>query len=146
MPVKIAYKVFPDSFGPPGAHLYTAMLNVQIALPGPNAPRTKRFEAIIDSGATRSLFHSDFASHLGLVLSAGEIEITQGIGGSEPTYLHEIALYLPGGPVTSKVGFKTDFPSLAYLECVVFLNSSKSRSIQMQKSVKSRKLTGPNSK
>jgi hypothetical protein len=110
MRVKIDYKVYPDAFGPPDAHLYSAALNVQIALPAPNAPRTKRFEAIIDSGATRSLFHSDFAAHLGLDLNAGELELTQGIGGTESTYLHEIKLYLPGGPVTTKVGFKDKLP------------------------------------
>ncbi len=110
MRVKIAYKVSPDSYGPPGAYLYNVLLNVQISLPTPNAPRTKRFEALVDSGATRTLFHSDFASHLGLDLKSGQIEITQGIGGSETTYLHEIKLYLPGGPVNTKVGFKEKLP------------------------------------
>jgi|SRR5712671_3999749 len=110
MRVKIAYKVYPDVFGPPDAHLYSAMLSVQIALTSPNAPRTKRFEAIIDSGATRSLFHSDFASHLGLDLRLGEREITQGIGGSESIYLHEVSLYVPGGPVNIKAGFKDKLP------------------------------------
>jgi hypothetical protein len=78
--------------------------------PSANAPRTKRFEAIIDSGATRSLFHSDFASHLGLDLRLGEREITQGIGGSESIYLHEVSLYVPGGPVNIKAGFKDKLP------------------------------------
>ena len=91
-------------------YLYAVMLDVQIALPSPAAPRTKRFEAIIDSGATRTLFHSDFLSHLGLDLAAGELEITQGIGGSEHTYLHEITLYIPGGPVRIKAGFKDRLP------------------------------------
>jgi hypothetical protein len=107
---KIAYKIYPDSFGPSDAHLYCVMLDVQIALPSSTAPRTKRFEAIIDSGATRTLFHSDFLSHLGVDLAAGELEITQGIGGSEPTYLHEITLYIPGGPVRIKAGFKDSLP------------------------------------
>jgi hypothetical protein len=110
MRVKIDYKVYPDAFDPPYGHLYTAALNVQISLPSPTAPRTKRFEAIIDSGATRSLFHSDFATHLGIDVKSGELEITQGIGGSETTYLHEIRLFLPGGPVTTKVGFKEKLP------------------------------------
>jgi hypothetical protein len=35
---KIPYKIYPDTFGPPDAHLYTAMLNVQIALTSANAP------------------------------------------------------------------------------------------------------------
>jgi len=36
--------------------------------------------------------------------------ISQGIGGSESTYLHDIALYIPGGPVKIKVGFKERLP------------------------------------
>jgi hypothetical protein len=43
-------------------------------------------------------------------LAAGELEITQGIGGSESTYLHEIALYIPGGPVKIKAAFKDGLP------------------------------------
>ena len=38
------------------------------------------------------------------------MEISQGIGGSESTYLHDIALYIPGGPVKIKVGFKERLP------------------------------------
>lgn len=108
--MKIPYKAFPDSFGPPGSFLYSAVLNVQAALPTPNAPRSKRFEAIIDSGATRCLFHSDLATHLGLDVKTGEREVTQGISGSETLYLHEITLYLPGGAVQTRVGFKDKLP------------------------------------
>jgi len=107
---KIPYKIYPDAFGPPDAHLYSAMLNVQIALLSANAPRTKRFEAIIDSGATRTLFHADFLRYLGVNLTAGEPEIIQGIGGRESTYLHEIALYIPGGAVKIKAAFKDGLP------------------------------------
>jgi hypothetical protein len=110
MRLKIPYKIYPDAFGPPDAHLYSAMLSVQIALSSANAPRTRRFEAVIDSGATRTLFHADFLSHLGVDLAAGEVEITQGIGGRERTYLHEIALYIPGGPVKIKAAFKDGLP------------------------------------
>ncbi|HWZ42768.1 MAG TPA: aspartyl protease family protein [Candidatus Saccharimonadales bacterium] len=85
-------------------------MEVQIAHPAPGAPRTRRFEVIIDSGATRTLFHSSLASHLGLELKSGEIELTQGIGGGVPIYLHEITLYLPGGPVKIKAGFRDNLP------------------------------------
>lgn len=107
---KIPYKIFPDTFGTPHAHLYIAMLSVQIALPSANAPRTKRFEAIIDSGATRTLFHADFLKYLGVDLTSGEREAIQGIGGKESTYLHEIALYIPGGAVKIKAAFKDGLP------------------------------------
>lgn len=125
MQTKIYYKVFPDSFGPPGSYLCAAELNIQIALPSPTAPRTKRFGALIDSGATRSLFHSDIAKHLGLDYAAGEIEITNGIGGSTTTYLHEVMLYLPGGPVISKVGFKDNLPVAGLLGMLGFFEFFK---------------------
>ena len=86
------------------------MLDIQIALPQHNAPRTRRFEAIIDSGATRTLLHADFARHLGLEIDAGEVETTQGISGIEQIYLHDITVYLPGGPVKTKAGFKDKLP------------------------------------
>ncbi len=108
--LQIAYKKFPDAFGPPGAFLYCAMLNIQVALPLSNAPRTKRFEAVIDSGATRTLLHADLAVHLGLNIMTGQIERTQGISGSEYVYLHEVMIYLPAGSVKTKVGFKDNLP------------------------------------
>jgi hypothetical protein len=86
------------------------MLNVQIALPSANAPRTKRFEVVIDSGASRCLFHSDLAANLGIDPKSCQTEITVGIGGHEKTFLHQLTLYIPGGPVTIKAGFKDETP------------------------------------
>lgn len=81
-----------------------------MALPISNAPRTKRFEAIIDSGATRCLFHADFASAIGLTLRSGTPEVTNGIGGPETVWLHDIALHIPGGPVNVRAAFKENLP------------------------------------
>jgi hypothetical protein len=86
------------------------MLNVNIGLPMPGAPRTKRFEAIIDSGASRCMFHSDLGRFLGLDIQKGHKETTHGIGGSADVYLHDVALYIPGGPVVIKAGFKENLP------------------------------------
>ena len=110
--MKIPYSVFPDRFG---SHVYSVRLSVSVALPSPGAPRTKRFEAVIDSGATRCMFHSDIGRFLGLDIASGEKEITQGIGGLSDTYLHDIALYIPGGLVTIKAAFKDDLPIAALL-------------------------------
>ena len=73
--------------------MYSAVLPIQIALIMPNAPRTKRIEAVIDSGAGRCLFHANFASAIGLDLKSGEREILNGIGGPEEVWLHDILLY-----------------------------------------------------
>ncbi len=106
-PLRIAYKVGPDQFG---SYLYSAMLNVQIALPPPNSPRTKRFEVVIDSGATRCLFDSSLAEYIGIDLKTCPVEVTQGIGGDAVTYIHDIALFVPGGPIVIKAGFKENLP------------------------------------
>ncbi|MGD0735820.1 MAG: hypothetical protein ABR976_11765 [Terracidiphilus sp.] len=110
--MKIPYSVYPDRYG---SHVYSVRLNVSIALSEPGAPRTKRFEAIIDSGATRCMFHSNIGRFLGLDIESGEKEITQGIGGLTDAYLHDITLYIPGGPVTIKAAFKQDLPIAALL-------------------------------
>ena len=106
-PLQISYKVFPDDNGVP---LFSPALSVQIALPGQNSPRTKKFEAIVDSGASRCTFHADLAKHLGIDITACTAEKTTGISGSETTYLSEIALYIPGGSVKIIAAFKEQLP------------------------------------
>jgi len=105
--VKVPYRAFPDRDGLP---LYWVLFNVQFSLCQPGSPRTKRIECVIDSGATSCLFHADIARNLGLDLKAGVREITSGIGGQEETWLHEIMLYIPGGPVKITAGFKEKLP------------------------------------
>lgn len=87
------------------------MLNVQVALPAKNSPRTKRIEVYIDSGASRCLFHADIARFLGIDIKKCPIEVTQGISGNADTYLHDLALYVPGGPVIIRAGFKEELPA-----------------------------------
>jgi hypothetical protein len=111
-PLKIEYKAFPNDVS---GSIYSAMLNVQVALPAPQSPRTKRFEAIIDSGASRCLFHADIGSFLGIDIKKCPVEVTQGIGGDCDTYLHDLTLYIPGGPVTIKAGFKENLPAAGLL-------------------------------
>jgi hypothetical protein len=82
------------------------MLNVQFSLPKPNSPRTKRIECIIDSGASCCLFHSDIAEYLGIDLKTGRLQMTNGIGGVEETWLHDICLFIPGGAIQITAGFK----------------------------------------
>jgi len=95
--------------------MYSAVLPVQISLPAVSAPRTKRVEAIIDSGAGRCLFHANFAAAVGLDLKKGEREILNGIGGPEETWLHDITLHAFGGPISIRAGFKENLPLAALL-------------------------------
>ena len=103
----VPYRVYPSRAG---EHLFAAVLDVQIARAAPNAPRTMRFEALIDSGATRCLFHAGFAEAIGIDLRAGEVEILNGIGGPETTWLHDITLHVYGGPLSIRAGFKESLP------------------------------------
>jgi hypothetical protein len=41
-----------------------------------------------------------------LDLKQGRLEMTNGIGGPEETWLHDITLYIPGGPIQICAGFK----------------------------------------
>ena len=108
----LPYKVFPDSYG---SHGYSAVLNVSLALPIPRAPRTKKFEAVIDSGATRCMFHADIGRFLGLDIRQGKLEKTNGIDGPTETWVHQVCLYLPGGPVNIQAAFKENLPCAGLL-------------------------------
>ena len=61
------------------------------------------------------MFHADFAKYLGLDLRAGVLEKTQGIGGSTDTWVHQLCLYVPGGPATIHAAFKENLPCAGLL-------------------------------
>jgi len=60
-----------------------------------NKNRTVRTLAYLDTGATYSVFHADFAEELGLDIFSGERkEITVGDGGMIPLYLFKLNLII----------------------------------------------------
>ena len=91
---KLSYKKYPDA--QTGGFFYAAALPVSLALPQKNAPRTKRFEAIIDSGASVCPFHSAIGRAVGLEIERGQPVETMGIAGVTRMYIHEICLQIPG--------------------------------------------------
>jgi len=111
--VKFPYKKYPtdkggfDSFG---------VIEVNISLPHKNAPRSKRFEAIIDSGACRCTFLCAIGKAVGLDVEKGEVEQSFGISG-EPTvsYLHDVNLYAPGGIILIRAAFTENLPVVGIL-------------------------------
>lgn len=106
--LKIPYKKLLNAQG--GIEKY-AMVNVQISRSDKNALRTKRFEAIIDSGASRCVFHRDIGEFIGLDVTEGEVEPTYGVSGeATDTYLHDISLYTPGGIIQTKAAFTDKLP------------------------------------
>jgi hypothetical protein len=115
--LKVPYKKLPNGKGGFG---YSAMLPVNIALPSKNAPRSKRFEAIIDSGASRCIFHAEIGQAIGLDIEKGQIETTLGIAGPTETYLHDISLYAPGGIIAIRAGFSANLPVAGLLGLMDF--------------------------
>jgi hypothetical protein len=107
--LKLPYKKFPDG-RVAGGFIYSAMVPVNIALPAPNSPRSKRFDAIIDSGASQCVFHADIGRAIGLNIEKGEKTSTNGIQGPADIFLHDISLYIPGGIVQTKAGFSDALP------------------------------------
>jgi hypothetical protein len=122
--LKIPYKKFPAPNAPGGFH-YTATVPVNIALPTKNAPRSKRFDGIIDSGASQCIFHGAIGRSIGLDIAKGRVEQTLGIMGAEKVFLHEITLYIPGGPVSTIAGFSDNLSIAGLLGFVGFFEHFK---------------------
>jgi hypothetical protein len=110
--VKIPFKIQPDNYGD---HIYTVLVNTQLSLQAPNSPRTKRFEAVVDSGASRCMFHADIGRRLGLDIKAGDHELTQGIGGPEDAWIHPVKLFVFGAPIDIYAAFKEGLPCAGLL-------------------------------
>lgn len=110
--MKISYKIQPDKYGD---HIYSVALKTQLSLQSPNAPRTRQFEAIVDSGASRCMFHADIGRHIGLDIKSGDHEQTQGIGGATDAWVHPIKLFVFGTPIDIYAAFKEGLPCAGLL-------------------------------
>jgi len=64
----------------------------------------------VDSGSTLCVFDVTVAEKLGLVWKNGVRVMTMGIGGPKETYLHQVRLHLPGGPVSVLAAFQEALP------------------------------------
>jgi hypothetical protein len=110
--LKLPYRKYPNQYG---GFVYSANVPVNIALPQKNAPRSKRIEAIIDSGATFCQFHADLGQAIGIEIEKGDVMESMGIAGPSQMYMHDITLYIPGGPVKIKAGFSRILPTAGLL-------------------------------
>lgn len=71
-----------------------------------NGDKQVRTIAYVDTGATYSVFHSDFAEELDLSLRSGDrIDITVGDGGIIPVYLHELTIKIEDFEIKGIIGF-----------------------------------------
>lgn len=122
MSLKIPYKKYPDSLSPAGFY-YVASLPINIGLSVKNSPRSKRFDAIIDSGASSCVFHASIGRAIGLEIEKGLAALTQGFAGPTKLYLHDISLFVPGGMVATRAGFSDELPIAGLLGMVGFFES-----------------------
>lgn len=109
MSLKVPYQKYPDGQAR-GGFFYAATVPVSIALPAKNSVRSKRFDAIIDSGASQCIFHAGIGRAIGLDIEKGEKVFTNSIQGATAIYLHDISLYAPGGIVAARAGFSDALP------------------------------------
>jgi hypothetical protein len=122
--IRIPYKKYPTQHTPCG-FCYAASIPVNIALPVENSPRSKRFDAIIDSGAASCLFHAGIGRSIGLEIEKGEMAETQGVAGPSAIFLHDIFLYAPGGIISTRAGFSDALPIAGLLGMSGFFENFK---------------------
>ena len=124
MSLKFPYKKYPAPHAQ-GGFFYAASIPMNISLPTKNSPRSKRFEAIIDSGASGCLFHAAIGRAIGLEIENGEPSQTLGVAGPANLFLHDVAIHVPGGPITTRAGFSDDLPIAGLLGMSGFFENFK---------------------
>jgi hypothetical protein len=122
--LRFPYKTYPDN---KGGFDWWALLPVQISNHAKHSPPTKRFEALVDTGASRCIFHATLGKAIGLNVGKGKEDQTVGVSG-KPTiiYLHDISLYVPGGHIFKiTAGFSDELPMAGILGRNGFLEHFK---------------------
>jgi hypothetical protein len=110
--IKIPYRKFPSGDG----FTYRAILNTYIGLQTPGAIRSRKIEAIIDSGANDCIFHAQVGESVGFDVKSGLVSETMGVDGKLSTiYFHNMLLYAPGGPIAINAAFSYDLPVVGIL-------------------------------
>ena len=81
---------------------------------------------LIDSGASRCIFHADVGRGVGFDIEKGEQEQTTGISG-EPTtiYIHNVGLHVGADIIRIKAGFCSALPLAGLLGRRGFLDHFK---------------------
>ena len=122
--MKIPYNKYPapDTLG---GYFYSASVPVNIARTEKNAPRSKRFDAIIDSGASESIFHASIGRAIGLDIEKGISRQTMGIAGPMELFLHDVTIYIPGGPIVTRAAFSDNLALAGLLGMLGFFEHFK---------------------
>jgi hypothetical protein len=112
--LRFPYKTYPDN---KGGFDWWALLPVQISNHAKHSPPTKRFEALVDTGASKCIFHASVGRAIGLNVEKGEEDQTVGVSGKPTTiYIHNVSLHLPGGHIFKiRAGFTDELPMAGIL-------------------------------
>ncbi|MCR4341554.1 MAG: hypothetical protein NUW01_16880 [Gemmatimonadaceae bacterium] len=119
--MRFSYKVIPLQNPHPAFPKETSMwipvLHVRINNSAKHSPPTKRFEAIVDSGAPECYFHADIGKAIGIRLEDGIASSIGGIVGGVkiPIYYHSIGLYVGADILQMKAGFSNKLSVAAIL-------------------------------
>jgi hypothetical protein len=112
--LRFAYKTYPDNRG---GYDWWALLPVQVSNHTKHSPPTKRFEALVDTGASRCISHASVGRAVGLDVEKGEEDQTVGVSGTPTTiYMHNVSLHVPGGHIFRiSAGFTDALPMAGIL-------------------------------
>lgn len=80
---------------------------IDIIICGPK--RTDAFKALVDSGASYSVFRAEIAERLGVKIEEGKPIYLTGIGGRILGYLHKIPIKVGNKNFTCKIVFSKEY-------------------------------------
>ena len=121
--MRFPYKNYPSR---KGVDDWAAAVWVQISNPAKHSPPCRKFEAIIDSGASLCVFHSSIGEAIGLKIEKGELDETIGVSGV-PTkiYRHTVSLHFMGNIFKILAAFTDQLPLAGLLGRVGFFEHFK---------------------
>jgi hypothetical protein len=105
--MKIPYKIYPASSDPGYNGMpqtWAPMVPVSLLI---GHTKSKRLDALVDSGAVTTYFHSDVGRSIGLKVETGEVGELRGVvaGAIATVYYHKVQLCLFEHIVSIKAGF-----------------------------------------
>jgi hypothetical protein len=143
--VRVPYKVLPlDKPHPAFAHEKTMWVPVlSVRLSYRHSRQTPRVEAVVDSGASHTLFRADIADYIGIKLEDGIKSETTGIvpGAKIDVYFHGIRLFVGVDGIAIRAGFAKEMAVGAILGrsgffehfSVLFDPSAKSPGLEIER-------------
>lgn len=105
VPLTTPHPAFPND-----TSIWMPVLSVKIDNPATHSPPTKRFEAVVDSGAPDCYFHASIGRAIGLKIENGVKGDLSGIvqGAAIKVYYHDVGLYVGTDRVRVRAGFSDD--------------------------------------